>query len=533
MPSREPPRDSVIPLSRFSPAASRPRGKKRLEAILSRQDPAGFVASMPVQDLYFLIKEVGIVDAVELLHLSTPEQVQGFLDLVGWAGDRLEPLALRPWLAGLLDSGPEHFASVVQGLDPELAALILHRWTRVYNLHEEEVPESEEPPFFPTPDRFFLVKITADHPDDVKMVERMLDSLYRADPVLARHLLRSAGTETEAYLEEMSFRFRSGRLGDIGFPALDEALEVYRPLDVSALSIGEGSAEPRREATGLPAVMAEQALKQGFLAKVLARVTWADEADRLEAALVSLFNHVLAADRVDPGEPEAVALGAARAAATLSLGLEAVARGDVDRGLEALRTISLVRFHRTGHSLGLQLSKLVQTLGPWADRAPLPKSEVLGALKGQRPLFSRVLDDPPAGGTRPLGSLEDIRRAADVLAEVAEQVRFVTEVLGVDSAKLPPTATVGDVARTALVHAALGHGLVASPLSPGQVLEFLQAGFQGGTFAPKVAERIEMLIPREFRARAHGFMDEILGDLGGLDRTKAPEKRHVSGLVLE
>lgn len=507
---------NVIPLSRFAALLGRARGKKRLDLILSQPDPGVLVAEMPVQDLYYLIKEVGLADATELVELATPEQIQGFLDFDGWERDRLELDGLKPWLRALEEAGPEKLTQVFRGLDPELAALIFARWTRVYNLTEEEVPEHEEPPFYPTPDRFFLVKITAEDPEDVRLVERLLDFLYRVDPELARHLLRAASTETISYLEEMSYRWRSGRMEDLGYADYYEALEVYRPIDLATITVGEGTADRPPEPVGLPAPLAERTIRGGFFGAVLAHVVDPDEARRLEAAIVTLVNRVLSADRVSPGDLEAAARGAERAAATLSLGLEAVARigarpggaytqADIERGREILRSVSLTRLHRAGHTVALQASRLAAALGPRAARAEEPWLSILSATRGQRPEFPRLLDEPPGQGTRPFQTLADVQRVVDRLAELALQIQFVYEYLRVDPREIGPGVTLGDVGRTAVANALLGRPLT-QPISTRDLLELRRS--------PR--ELMPDAFPAEYSRLALGWKSEIESSLGGL-----------------
>jgi hypothetical protein len=136
------------------------RPEDRMEALVHARDAALRVAGTPVSDLYFLITDVGLEEAGELLALATPEQVQGFLDLDAWNVDQLDDAAVRPWLDALIAAGPEKLADVWRKLDPDLTALVLQRWVRVYNIVEEEVPDWEEPPFIATPDRFFVLKIS-------------------------------------------------------------------------------------------------------------------------------------------------------------------------------------------------------------------------------------------------------------------------------------------------------------------------------------------------------------------------------------
>ena len=80
------PHTDVIPLSRFHALLGRARGAKRMEALLSRPDAEAAVTEMPVQDLYYLIREVGLTDAHALVELASPEQVQGFQKEMDAAG---------------------------------------------------------------------------------------------------------------------------------------------------------------------------------------------------------------------------------------------------------------------------------------------------------------------------------------------------------------------------------------------------------------------------------------------------------------
>ena len=73
--------DDVIPLSRWRAALARARRGRKADAIISEPDAAQLVPRLPVQELYYAIKEVGLADAEELVALATPEQVQGFVDL--------------------------------------------------------------------------------------------------------------------------------------------------------------------------------------------------------------------------------------------------------------------------------------------------------------------------------------------------------------------------------------------------------------------------------------------------------------------
>jgi hypothetical protein len=495
-----------------TPALPLRRPEDRVVALLGEKDPAAAIQAVPIPELYHLVKDVGIEDAHELLALASPEQLQGMLDLDAWSVDKLEDAAVRPWLEALAAAGPEKLAETWRQLDPDLTALVLQRWVRIYDIVEGELPDWEEPPFIETPDRFFVLKITVEDADAQRTVELLVDRLYRADAELARHTIRSAMSEPAAELEEMSLRWRTGRLTDLGFAPLEEALEVYQPIDVARVTPAEDTADRPAERVTLPAVYAEPS-RRHFLGRVLARVS-PEEAGRLEAALALLLNKVLSANRVSPSDSVAAAAAAAAGVATLSLGLETVSRGDLPRAEEALRHVALSRLHRVGHSVTLQLARLARVLVPRAGRAGEPGISVLAALLRPRPQISRALDTPPDLGQRPFASVADVRAAARALGIVAAEIALVRDALGVDPQELGAAATLGDVGRTALVRALLGHGASFAPL-PAEEIERLArpldrpaalAAFRALLAEKKIAE------PQEFEAAISGWMDDLERD---------------------
>ena len=450
-----------------------------MDALLDAPDPAEAVAALALPELYFLLKEVGLGEAGDLVVLATPEQIRGCLDMEIWDRDRVQLEAAAPWLQALLDAGFEKLTQVWAGLDPELAALVLARSTIIYDhTLDEAAPEDEERPMFTTPDTFFTIVITAERDDDSRLVHAVIQDLYRGDMVLARHTIMSAHSELPAELEEMSFRWRSGRMADLGYVEFYEALEVFRPLDPESIAVGEETAERAVHAAddegttgGLPAPVIEP-MSGTFLARALEQVSDAAEAERLEAALLHLVNRVLAASRVSPGDERAVRAGSQRAASSVSLGLEHLCAGKLERAAAALATVSLVRLHRLGHSLTLRLARMAHLLAPRALTAGDPTQAVLEALLRPRPLFAEALEDPTSTGVRPFRSVADLRRAAEHLTELAGRIALA-DALGVDLlavAQVPePRPELDDHARTALVRLLAGGELDAAPLGPAEL----------------------------------------------------------------
>jgi hypothetical protein len=286
------------PLSRLRAQLAGPRGYRRIDALLSADDAPAAIAALSPNEVFELVHEVGFEDAQPLIELATPEQLQGCLDLDGWHQDQLEVAQVKPWLAALVEAGFEKLGQTWGQLDAELRALIVQRAATIYDVSLEEAPDEEsEAPIYTTPDRYFLLELHGDD-DSQRLVQQVIEDLYRADPELARHTIMAARSEPPAELEEMAYRWRSARLADLGYVDFYDALELFRPLPADQVHVGEGSQDrPVEDDAHLSLVVAEEIIGRSFLARALATIDDAAEATRLEAAIVLLVNKVLAAAR--------------------------------------------------------------------------------------------------------------------------------------------------------------------------------------------------------------------------------------------
>jgi hypothetical protein len=537
------------PLARLRAQLAGPRGYRRIDALLSAEDAPKAIAALSPNEVFELVHEVGFEDAQPLLELATPAQFQGCFDLDGWAKDSLEVAPLKPWLAALLEIGFEKVGQVWGALDSELRALILQRQVKVYDVSLEEEPaEDNENPIMATPDRFFMLELLGDD-DTQRLVQSLVEDLYRADPDLARHTIMAARSEPPAELEEQSYRWRSGRLADLGYVDFYEALDLFRPLDADKVQIGEGSQDKLvgdEDLSRLPVVVAEEVIGRSFLARAMAAIDDPEEASRLEAALMVLVNKVLAAGRAKPGQAEVVRRGALYATATLSLGLETISRGDLTRAQQALGTISLSRLFRVGYTVTAKLARLAQALAARSVTAGSPAKELVAGLCSPRPLFSRAADEPPVNGMRPFEAAADLRRAGEILAGLTLRIALV-ESLGVDVVAMgqapEPRPDLDDHIRTALARAVVGGTLRGEALSQTELTTLRDQGMKAGKLTPEAREAgFAALRSRLGQAQLQasgavlgklldGWLADLEGILGGVSGPIDP--RFVEGVLVE
>ncbi len=537
------------PLARLRAQLAGPRGYRRIDALLSQDDAKSAVAALSPNEIFELVHEVGFEDGQALIELATPEQIRGCFDLDGWNKDQLEVPSLKPWLTALFEIGFEKVGEVWGKLDAELRALILQRQVIVYDTTQNEGPEEDnDEPIMPTPDRFFLLELKGDE-ETQRMTMQLVEDLYRADPDLARHTIMAARSEPPAELEEMSYRWRSARLADSGYVDFYEALDLFRPLPADQVSIGEGSQDrPTLEETSkLPVAVAEEVIGRSFLARAMAAIDDEAEAERLEGALMVLVNKVLAAGRAKPGQAEVVRRGALYATATLSLGLEVVSRGDLERAKQALGSIALGRLFRVGYTVTHKLAKLATALAPRSVTAGPPARELVAALCSPRPLFAKQADEPPGQGMRPFESQADLRRAGEILTGLTIRIALV-ESLGVDVVAMgqapEPRPDLDDHIRTALARVIVRGELSGDALSQAELAKLRSTAFSGGKLIDAARNAGHQAIQQRLGAAqlaasgpvlgriVDGWLDDLERILGTLTDVEV-DPRFVEGVLVE
>ena len=319
-------------------------GRKKIDAILDAADPRALVRSLPAEDLYFTIKEVGLDDAGELVELASPAQFRSFVDLDCWRRDGLVARAVLPWLRAAQEG--EDFAKKLHALDIEVVELLLRETVEVWD--REEDPD-HEPKGFPwtSPEGRYALDFQAQG-EDLQALTRTVNTYYAEDPFQAVRFLEAVRWELPSELEEHALRFRTGRLADLGFPELERALALYAYVDPDAALPHEHSqpAEP-------PGFFLTSLGSRGFFDDALAKLP-PDGIWRIDRELAYVFNGALVADGIEPGELDAVRRALAAARDHLALGLEYVAGGDAARGAELLLEAPIARIFQVASGLTLK-----------------------------------------------------------------------------------------------------------------------------------------------------------------------------------
>jgi len=486
-------------------ALARARGKKKLDIILDAADPEALVRSLPAEDLYFAVQEIGKADAGPLVQLASPEQFRTFVDLDAWKGETFDPHEMLLWLRLARGDDDDAYREKLAALDIEVVELLLRGIVKIYDLEEDgEPPDDVEGTIERTPEGRFML-VYEDQGAEYAAARRVIDDLYAEDPFKAARMLYAVRWELESELTETGLRWRNARLADLGFPSLEEALSLYARVDRKA---------PLPPPAGLP-----EAEPGFFLASLETGSTLLDRAmalapdearDAIQLQLVAVLNAALVADRIDVTDVDAVREHAEAVRATLDLGLVDLAGGDDPvRAATILAGTATKRIFQVGFTRTLELKwraeRLLKSLPIRLAGAtqPLPDGadgEAFAALLLRRPRYFGGLDGPkarqrvrafatPAEVERASAMLDRVEAVARAFAAAGLQPEAASRVVEAWGEAGLARARWSDLWATAVAREVAGVGFAFEPLPREALAGFLREAFDAdGRLRPSFRE---------------------------------------------
>ena len=391
--------DEIIPLSRWRAALARARRGRKADAIISEPDAEQLVPTLPVQELYYAIKEVGLADAAELVALATPAQVQGFVDLDVWERDHLDERRVDAWIETLADAGYEKLGAGARRARPRGGRAVAAAAGGHLRSDHRDGARRARGALLPHPRSLLSDR----HPRPA--AKRARRSSARSTGSIATTSSSAAASSwppsgsSPRDLEEHAWRWRQGRMADLGYVDFYEALSIYRYLDPASVKLDEGTfvgaaARDADRAAGGAGRLARRGrlLRQGARhaavgrrRRAAARRRWCCSSTRRWPPISSTPATSSTARRRSraPSPPSGSASSTWRAATS---------RAPAPRST----SVALERIFRVGFSLTLQLKTLADTLVKRGlDPVGLdePWDDVMRALRARRPEYPRALDD--------------------------------------------------------------------------------------------------------------------------------------------
>lgn len=395
--------------------------RHRLDAMLEEVDGKALVRSLPAEDVYSTIIDVGLADSTEIVQLATPEQFRTFVDLAAWQRDRMDPLEVLHWLRAARGDDDEDFVKKVRSLDIEVLELIYKKLTVIHDLEENPDVDPHGTTMEMAEGRY-LLEFRIDGVDEAAL-RRLTYDLTTHNPFELGRFLEAVRWEATTELEEAAWQFRRARLEDLGFPPLEEALKVFAWVDPEKVG-------PDGVATS---ALATHAGHTDFVAAAF-RGLDSVERQNLESEVRYLVNCVLVADGAEPGDPLAVKRLSEQTRDYLDLGLEHYTGGDAQRATDVVRETTLRALFQCGFSLTLRLKRQAEKLsheeGSRFAETWLAMDEeiaVLAALLRRRPLKALKV---PGAEPVPFRSRRELAEIESVFQRVRQQRAVFQALLG-------------------------------------------------------------------------------------------------------
>ncbi|PLX48257.1 MAG: hypothetical protein C0613_11510 [Desulfobulbaceae bacterium] len=315
--------NKIIELTPFRAELTRSLAR-RGERLLASADPAAEVAALEPLEAYYIVRQLGLGQALPILLALTPSQLTTCVDLDCWERHDFAAESLDEWLTVFAHAGPENLARSFFSLEYGAQLLYLAKTVTVYDPDMDEVPphdEEEGPDRAMTPDGFYLLEVKSDvtlriHPFSV------LDALYQYDQTAAWQLLCEVRVELPTQIEEEALRFRNGRMADLGFVSPDEADILFsRPAAQPSVPAQQPLDGDRGR---LPSVYAGALVKESLLQEALSLITDGQCLARLEQEMVFVINGAITAYGEKTRDIEQINVIAERVRDTICLGLESL-----------------------------------------------------------------------------------------------------------------------------------------------------------------------------------------------------------------
>jgi hypothetical protein len=382
--------------------------KQRMDLIVSDHDAKRLAAAMQPQEFFWLMKEIGESDALGLLQIASPAQCLFILDMELWDGYTFSEEKACRWLSYFMEGGEPQIHELLKHLDFEFLHLFLSREVTVGGgIGDFSDDEERFDDFDLTFDDVFL--LTFKNPKHSQVVGDFLKMLVKLDNPLYTALMEGLKGDVDLELEEQLQRFRTGRLEDLGFPPLDEAISIYARVNPASFELNEDKQllSSAGECGGMIPMPAQE---DSLLFRALAL---ADSEPLLEE-LNYLVNSALVAEGGAFAEPEAMTGVLQRVCGYLNLALEQLCGADEAQAAKVLTGETLKRLFQLGYSLVLELKFAAQE----TETVDYASGKLLAGLKAKRPRFYRGLDADGIDGYREFKELSDVKRAAALLAQL-------------------------------------------------------------------------------------------------------------------
>ncbi|MBW1895715.1 MAG: hypothetical protein JRI47_01525 [Deltaproteobacteria bacterium] len=525
----KPPSDKKDPLALITTEELvRLPANKALEAIIDAPRPVSLVQSLAEEDLYWLINDIGIQDALPVLSLASNDQWQYLLDLELWTKDRLDTEATSHWLGLLMKADPERFMIWSLREHLELIELFLIGHVDVKIREHDQSPSDFADEYFTLDDTFY---IRIGEKNYEKTTQEFLQRLADYDNEKYQQVLLELAALIPAETEEQIYRLRNVRLAEKGFLPFEEAVGIYQYRNPESLrqqeheSQSAARAHPADETAPLTTSILLR--EHDLFYKALQQIDDDAFLERLEREFAAMCNQIICADSRSVRDKEALLATVAKACGYLSIGIDRVVDKNPQEAFRLVQDFPLQEIFRVGFgaSLELRLKAEKWLKESWFLRQGLDfnfwDEEWAGILEGllkKHPLlYASLSEGEPYREFKTLEEVVQCQQALDEMMAVDDllsQVFFQGDVANTDTVFSP--VTFKSLLLTCWARHQLGLLDNLQPISEKELKAFLAGPFVGKEAKQAFWDWLENrcgMASKDLAQRVGRPVDHLLGEL--------------------
>ena len=453
--------------------------------------------SLPVEEVYNLIKEVGKEDSLLIISMVSPDQLQYIFDVEWWQGDKFQPKQALDWIV-LLDQcqDPETLEWFLSE-DFDQKVVLFQAFFKVYKKDEmTDTYEGVEGLEHFTPDGVYDIFFKV---ESSKEIRKLLLLLHEKDQKLLYNLLEAVIWYPVTITVERAYQWRVNRTGERGIPEFKEAMGIYSPLDAETLKLKLPSLEelPSSRFKLSPRYPLAHLDETLFFTQCLGVLENESRLETLRWELVCLANKVIVADGYALSSKDIRQRALRKTRGYINMGLELGAAGDLKKGVALLGQVWMQSLYQVGYEQLRQVrfaaSAFINENGYYIEHfISAVDRERLGALVFRFPQVAEKVQD--SFNWRDLKSMKDVEVVNSFLARWKFYSRFARQGLGLsesiflslqdesDGSDTREPTSLLTLVSTALAHYVLFKRLSCEPLGEVAVKSFLEMIFLPGIY---------------------------------------------------
>jgi hypothetical protein len=453
--------------------------------------------SLPVEEVYNLIKEVGKEDSLLIISMISPDQLQYIFDVEWWQGDKFQPKQALDWIV-LLDQchAPETLEWFLSE-DFDQKVVLFQAFLKVYKKDEmTDTYEGVDGLEHFTPDGVYDIFFKV---ESSKEIRKLLFLLHEKDQKLLYNLLEAVIWYPATITVERAYQWRVNRTGERGIPEFKEAIGIYSPLDAETLKLKLPSLEelPSSRFKLSPRYPLAHLDETLFFTQCLGILENESRLETLRWELVCLANKVIVADGYALSSKDIRQQALRKTRGYINMGLELGAAGDLKKGVALLGQVWMQSLYQVGYEQLRQVrsaaSAFISENGSYIEHfISAEDKERLGALVFRFPQVAEKVQD--SFNWRDLKSMKDVEVVNKFLARWKFYSRFARQGLGLseliflslqdesDGSDTREPINLLTLVSTALAHYVLFKRLSCEPLGEIAAKSFLEMIFLPGIY---------------------------------------------------